>query len=232
MSGPPLTVGVVGAGRLGGAVLRACREAGVAVTLRATARGGWTVESVPDVLIDASAPAALPEVASFCVRHRVPLLECVSHPGGRAGLLRETAEVVPVVEAVNLSFGSYVQRLLTASVAGLAHPCAPDVDVLDRHPVRKAPRVSATAERLARTWADAGGRPPARLGLRRGGLEVSDHDITWVWNGGEALTIRHQVTSLAAAAAAAVGIARLLPGRPPGLLSVDDMFPALLRTTE
>ncbi|MGW7091870.1 hypothetical protein [Streptomyces sp. NPDC054874] len=53
------------------------------------------------------------------------------------------------------------------------------MDVLDRHPARKAARVSATAERLATAWTDAGGHPEADLGLRRGGPEVSEHAITW-----------------------------------------------------
>ncbi|MFF9143698.1 hypothetical protein ACF1BN_02380 [Streptomyces sp. NPDC014861] len=222
---PPLTVGVVGAGRLGGALLEACADARVPVSLRARARTGWTVASVPDVLVDAGAPEGFPEVAAYCLRYEVPLVECVSPLRPlHAGLLDEVAAAVPVLEAVNLSFGSYLQRRLAALVAGVHHSTAPHVDVLDRHPVRKTARVSATAERLATAWTDAGGRPEATLGLRRGGPEVSEHAITWTWGTDEALTVHHQVTSLRAVARTALALARRLPGSPPGLIAVDDFF--------
>ncbi|MFG2316354.1 hypothetical protein [Streptomyces tendae] len=230
--GPPLTVGIVGAGRLGGALLQACTEARVPVSLRARASTGWTVESVPDVLIDAGAPGGFPEVAAYCVRRGVPLLECVSHLRERhAGLLDEVADAVPVLEAANLSFGSYLQRRLAGLVAAVHHVTDPHVDVLDRHPARKAARVSATAERLATAWTDAGGHPEAELGLRRGGPEVSEHSITWTWGADEALTVHHQVTSLRAVARTALALARRLPRHPPGLIAVDDLFHTLSTTS-
>ncbi|MEU8730317.1 hypothetical protein AB0C68_13220 [Streptomyces tendae] len=230
--GPPLTVGIVGAGRLGGALLQACTEARVPVSLRARASTGWTVESVPDVLIDAGAPGGFPEVAAYCVRRGVPLLECVSHLRERhAGLLDEVADAVPVLEAANLSFGSYLQRRLAGLVAAVHHVTDPHVDVLDRHPARKAARVSATAERLATAWTDAGGHPEAELGLRRGGPEVSEHSITWTWGADEALTVHHQVTSLRAVARTALALARRLPRHPPGLITVDDLFHTLSTTS-
>ncbi|WP_093611004.1 dihydrodipicolinate reductase C-terminal domain-containing protein [Streptomyces indicus] len=225
---PPFTVGIVGAGRLGSALLKACADARVPVSLRARASTGWTVESVPAVLIDAGAPDGFPEVAAYCLRHSVPLLECVSHlRDTHPGPLSEVAAAVPVLEAVNLSFGSYLQRRIAGLVAAAHHLTAPVVDVLDRHPVRKAARVSATAQRLAAAWTDAGGHPGAELGLRRGGPEVSEHSITWTWGAEEALTVHHQVTSLHAVARTALGLARHLPGRAPGLVTVDEVFDTL-----
>ncbi|MEE4496145.1 hypothetical protein [Streptomyces sp. BE230] len=226
--GPPLTVGIVGAGRLGGALLQACADAGLPVSLRARGSTGWTVESVPGVLIDASAPGGFPEVAAYCLRHTVPLLECVSHlREEHSGLLAEVAAAVPVLEAVNLSFGSYLQRRLAGLVATAHHPTVPEVDVLDRHPARKAARVSTTAERLATAWTQAGGRPEAELGLRRGGPEVSEHSITWTWGAEEALTVHHQVTSLRSVARTALVLAQHLPRYPPGLVTVDEAFHVL-----
>ncbi|MFD7470306.1 hypothetical protein [Streptomyces tendae] len=228
----PLTVGIVGAGRLGGALLRACADARVPVSLQARASTGWTVESVPDVLIDAGAPGGFPEVAAYCLQRGVPLLECVSHLRERhSALLDEVAAAVPVLEAANLSFGSYLQRRLAGLVAGVHHLTAPHVDVLDRHPARKAARVSATAERLATAWTDGGGRPEAELGLRRGGPEVSEHSITWTWGADEALTVHHQVTSLRAVARTALALAQRLPRNPPGLIAVDDFFHTLSTTS-
>lgn len=226
--GPPLTVGIIGAGRLGGALLQACTDARIPVSLRARASTGWTAESVPDVLIDAGAPGGFPEVTAYCLKHSVPLLECVSHLRPRhAGRLDEVAAAVPVLEAVNLSFGSYLQRRLAGLVATAHHLTTPHVDVLDRHPARKAARVSATAERLATAWTDGGGHPEAKLGLRRGGPEVSEHSITWTWGADEALTVHHQVTSLRAVARTALAFAQRLPRHPPGLIAVDDFFHAL-----
>ncbi|MFJ8871550.1 dihydrodipicolinate reductase C-terminal domain-containing protein [Streptomyces sp. NPDC102473] len=180
---------------------------------------------MPDVLIDAGAPGGFPDVAAYCLRHTIPLMECVSHLREKhSELLAEVAAAVPVLEAVNLSFGNYLQRRLAGLVAAAHHFTLPEVDVLDRHPARKAVRVSATAERLAAAWTDAGGHPEAELGLRRGGPEVSEHSITWTWGTDEALTVHHQVTSLRAVARTALVVAHHLPRRPPGLVTMDDFF--------
>src|SRR3954471_18199077 len=104
----PCDLGVVGdRGRLGSRVATQAGELGHAVTLRA-GRGYWT-GTVPDVLIDVSAPEMLPRTAEFCSDHRVPLLNAVSglSESDRA-LLTELGRDVPVLKADNLSFGHYL----------------------------------------------------------------------------------------------------------------------------
>ncbi|WP_328914162.1 MULTISPECIES: dihydrodipicolinate reductase C-terminal domain-containing protein [unclassified Streptomyces] len=220
----PLTLGVVGAGRLGSAVLRAAAEQSVPVLLTATATDGWTVRERPDVLIDASAPAALDEVAAYCRTTGTPLVSCVSHTAPAAlDTLAALAAQVPVLYAVNLAFGHYLQGRFIELARTLPRAAGAATAVGDRHPPRKAARPSATALRLADRWS-AHGAPRPEVAFVRGGSEVSDHEITWTWPDGESVTVRHSVTSLAAPAGAALAGARWIRHRPPGRYSVDELY--------
>lgn len=116
--GPAL--GVVGRGRLGAALLAACRADGTAVSLTASRGGGWQADAVPEVIVDASAPEAHDVVLDYCASHRVPLVACVSNlTDAQWKSLAELATVVPVVRATNLSFAHYLQLRIAEFTAAL-----------------------------------------------------------------------------------------------------------------
>ncbi|WP_412543369.1 dihydrodipicolinate reductase C-terminal domain-containing protein [Longispora sp. K20-0274] len=224
---PEPTVGVVGLGRLGGAVVEACGAAGLRVVLTASRRAGWR-GSAPTVLVDASGPGAGPEVVAYCAANRVALVQCVSDiDDAHRAALCDLATRVAVLRAENLAYGHYVQRRLVehAAVLGAARSAA--ASVWERHPATKSHRPSATARLLADTWTTATGADVGEVASYRAGLAVSEHEFTWTWPA-ESLVLRHQVGSLAAAARGATAAVRWLAGRPAGPATMRDVYDDLV----
>lgn len=220
-------IGIVGLGRLGSAVAERCGHHGLPVTLRASRGTGWRVDTVPDVLIDASAPAAHERVVEYCGEHGVALVECVSNlSSAQWSRIAELATHVPIVRATNLTIGNYVQSLLVRYVGSLASFHYP-ASVWERHPATKAHRPSATAVELARTWTEQTNTEPTEISSQRCGLPVSEHEFMWTLSA-ETLTLRHSVTSFAAAADGAIAAARSLPGREAGLVGMHAVYDDLL----
>ncbi|MBB5936455.1 dihydrodipicolinate reductase C-terminal domain-containing protein [Streptomyces zagrosensis] len=231
-AGADPTIGIVGLGRLGSALETACQANGTRVVLTASRRGGWAVEAVPDVLVDASAPEAHTEVLDYCATQRVPLIACVSNLTDTQGkALDELAEVVPVVRATNLSFAHYLQVRITEFTAALTTGrFGATTTVRERHPLGKAHRPSATALALADTWAGASGRAVADIADERAGLPVSEHEMTHTWDG-EALHVRHHVGSWTVPARGALAAAHWARAAPPGLATMRTVYDDLTART-
>ncbi|MFE4601084.1 dihydrodipicolinate reductase C-terminal domain-containing protein [Kitasatospora indigofera] len=222
--GPAL--GVVGRGRLGTALLAACRADGTPVSLTASRGGGWQADAVPEVIVDASAPEAHDDVLDYCASHRVPLVACVSNlTDAQWASLAELATVVPVVRATNLSFAHYLQLRIAEFTAALTRgPLgAAGTTVRERHPAGKAHRPSATALVLAETWTGASGRAVTDIADERAGLPVSEHELTHTWDG-ESLHVRHHVGSWAVPARGALTAARWARTAPPGLVTMRTVY--------
>ncbi|MEU2227354.1 dihydrodipicolinate reductase C-terminal domain-containing protein [Streptomyces sp. NPDC018347] len=225
---PPGTgpaIGIVGLGRLGSALRSVCRAGGTRVCLTASRGAGWSVEAVPDVLVDASAPEAHGDVLDYCATHRVPLVACVSNlTDTQWKALEGLAEVVPVVRATNLSFAHYLQVRIAEFTASLTTGrFGATTTVRERHPLGKAHRPSATALALADTWARASGRPVADIADERAGLPVSEHELTHTWDG-ESLHVRHHVGSWTVPALGALAAADWAHAAPPGLATMRTVY--------
>ncbi|MGW4112427.1 dihydrodipicolinate reductase C-terminal domain-containing protein [Actinosynnema sp. NPDC004786] len=221
-------VGVVGAGRLGGAVLRRCRDLGLPVAWQASG-GGRHGDGVADVVVDAAAPAAHDLVVAYCRDHGAALVECVSNlADAQWAALADLATAVPVLRATNLAVGHHLQRRLITHLAAIL-PAQPQTSVWERHPTTKAHRPSATAVALAREWSAATGHEPDDLSSTRTGLPVSEHEITWTWES-ETLSVRHHVGSFDAAATGAARAAVWLSAREPGLYDTQEMYDDLIGT--
>ncbi|MFH9657772.1 dihydrodipicolinate reductase C-terminal domain-containing protein [Streptomyces sp. NPDC017248] len=219
------TIGIVGLGRLGSAVRALCRADGTRVSLTASRRTGWSAEAVPDVLVDASAPEAHPDVLDYCAGHRVPLVACVSNLSNTQWeALKELAGTVPVVRATNLSFGHYLQARIAEFTAAYATGRFDAVTtVRERHPLGKAHRPSATALALAGIWAGASGREVADIADERSGLPVSEHELTHTWDG-ETLHVRHHVGSWSVPARGALAAADWARAAAPGLVTMRTVY--------
>ncbi|GGZ18994.1 dihydrodipicolinate reductase C-terminal domain-containing protein [Streptomyces nitrosporeus] len=221
-----LRVGIVGRGRLGGAVREACRTEGAAVVFTVGRNGGWHTGPVPDVVIDASAPAAHQDVLDYCTAHRVPLVACVSDLAeAQWAALGRLAETVAVVRATNLSFAHYLQSRIAEFTAGLVagSPRPASTTVRERHPQGKAHRPSATALALAETWTRASGRPVEDIADERAGLPVSEHELTHSWTG-ESLHVRHHVASWAVPALGALTAAAWARSAGPGTATMRTVY--------
>ncbi|MFH8476217.1 dihydrodipicolinate reductase C-terminal domain-containing protein [Streptomyces sp. NPDC018000] len=230
---PEPVIGVVGAGRLGRAVRTlATAEARVVRLYDPRDTGSWHAVPAPDVILDCSAPALTGPVADLCRDLALPLVECVSgHSGEQLERLSALGGRTTVVLAHNLSLGNYLQTralrcvadvLVTMERAGLKG-VVPEAAILERHPVTKAHRPSATAQTLAREWSQYTGSPAADVASLRSGPAVSDHEVRLVW-AGQALTVAHAVHSLDAAAAGAIGVADWAAGRSHGTYTVHEVF--------
>ncbi|MEU3830767.1 hypothetical protein GT045_24045 [Streptomyces sp. SID486] len=219
------TIGIVGLGRLGSALRSVCRDDGTDVTLTASRRTGWSVDAVPDVLVDASAPEAHPQVLDYCATHRVALVACVSNlTDTQWKALEELAGAVPVVRATNLSFAHYLQTRIAEFTAALTTGrFAATTTVRERHPLGKAHRPSATALALADTWAAASGRTVADIADERAGLPVSEHELTHTWDG-ESLHVRHHVGSWTVPAWGALAAADWARAAQPGVVTMRTVY--------
>ncbi len=222
-----VVLGVVGStGRLGSALLAECALRGVEVGVTAS-RAGWSAATPASVLVDASAPEALPDTVAYCERTDAALIYCVSRVSDDArDRLHALAHSIPVVLADNLSIGHWLQTWLVRSVADLtaALPQPPQMSVHERHPVTKADRPSASARSLAAVWAESA--PPELCGetsVQRAGQPVSDHVVTFD-TPGMSLSITHSVTDLRTAVAGLLGVAGHVRGLVPGCHPIFEVY--------
>ncbi|MFC8567092.1 dihydrodipicolinate reductase C-terminal domain-containing protein [Streptomyces sp. NPDC057245] len=236
---PEPALGVFGSGRLGRAVQRTASAEGHAVHVYDPRRPDqWGDVPVPDVLVDCSAPAVVAQAAGLGLSLGVPVVECVSAlEDDQLRLFDDLSAKAPVVLAPNLSLGNYLQTRALACVADVVTTmeragitgAVPEAAVLERHPATKVHRPSTTASRLAREWLRYTGRPAADVASLRCGPAVSDHEVRLSWPE-QTLTVTHEVSSLDAAAAGAVGAASWSVGRAPGLYPLHSVFDDLLAT--
>lgn len=236
---PETVIGVFGTGRLARAVHRLATEEGLTAHLldpRSPER--CDTEPAPGVLVDCSAPEAVTHAAALSARLDVPLVECVSGlDEHHLRVLGERAAGTAVVLAPNLSLGNYLQTralrvvadvVTTMDRAGITG-AIPEAAVLERHPATKRHRPSTTASRLARQWQRHTHRPAVDVASLRCGPAVSDHEVRLTWPE-QTLTLTHQVGSLDAAAAGAIGAAQWAAGRARGMYTIHQVFDDLLAT--
>jgi 4-hydroxy-tetrahydrodipicolinate reductase len=225
----PLQVGVIGAtGRLGSRLAAECARRGVPVVLAAS-RGPWQATSAPTVVLDASRGAVLPRTAQYCRDTGAGLIACASDLGQEElRTAEELSREVPVVRAVNLSVGHWLQRHLLGAAARIARalPDRPCAGVLERHPVSKRDRPSATARSLAETWRTGSGDPVHEVASYRAGHAVSEHLVELTFEH-ESLTFRHDVRDLRAACYGALAAASWAHDAPPGWYPINDLFDRL-----
>ncbi|MGC5346226.1 dihydrodipicolinate reductase C-terminal domain-containing protein [Streptomyces sp. DT24] len=233
------TIGVVGVGRLGGAIAGWCAAEGLTVReFNARRPAEWGGIPVPDVFIDCSAREVVDDVLDLCERLVVPLVECVSDlTPGHHERLRKLAQRTVVVPATNLSLGNYLLTRVVEQVAGVLRTmdqngiagAMPEASVCERHPATKSHRPSGTAAALATCWLENAGSPASDVASLRAGGPVSDHEIRLSW-AEQTLTVRHEMHTLDSAASGAVGIAGWTIGRSPGLYSAHTVFDHVLES--
>jgi 4-hydroxy-tetrahydrodipicolinate reductase len=195
-----------------------------------------------DVLVDFSAPAALPASLDRAVSAGIPILV------GTTGLdetadarLSEASRQIPVLHAPNTSLGV---ALLAELVHRAAQVLGPewDIEISETHHRMKADAPSGTALLLGEAAAEgrATGLDAERgrdgTGLKRqtgaigfaslrGGTVAGEHDVLFL-GPEERLILSHRAESRMIFARGALAAARFLVGRPPGLYSMRDVISA------
>jgi 4-hydroxy-tetrahydrodipicolinate reductase len=226
----PLTLGLLGTGRLGSAVRAAADAADDLAVAWAVGRG--TVPQAPvDVAIDVSTGAAVAGHLSWAARTGTPLV--IGTTGWDTELLRTPPEGARVLVAPNFSLGVALVRRLARVLGGYAvHAPAPvDLAVTDVHHRHKVDAPSGTALTLRDAVAAGAGLPAGAVqttSLRLGAV-VGDHEVV-ACSELETITLRHTAHSRELFAAGALTAARWLHGRPgTGVWSLDDLAEDHLR---
>jgi 4-hydroxy-tetrahydrodipicolinate reductase len=192
-----------------------------------------------DVVVDFSTPDATCAYAELCAATGKPLITGVTGLSeDQTSVLRACAARIPLVHAPNFSVGVACLRRLVSEAARLLGPDF-DVEIVETHHRRKRDAPSGTAKLLVKAVEDArkgsnvvcgrkgqtGQKPLSEIGVSsvRTGDVVGEHTV--VFGGtGERVELRHKAESRAAFAAGVLAAVRFIPGRKPGLYSIDDVL--------
>jgi len=196
-----------------------------------------------DVLVDFSAPAALPASLDRAVSAGIPILI------GTTGLdetadarLSEASRQIPVLYAPNTSVGVALLAVLVRRAAEVLGPDW-DVEITETHHRMKADAPSGTALLLGEAAAQGRGgelkaergrdgtgltRQPGAIGFAsmRGGTVVGEHDVLFL-GPEERVILSHRAESRTIFARGALAAARFLVGRPAGLYSMRHVIGSL-----
>lgn len=190
-----------------------------------------------DLVIDFSAPAALPHVLAYVRRTGASLVS------GTTGLsqddhaaLAQAASRAAIVWSPNFSLGVAVLRHLAAQAAAALEGF--DVEIVETHHNRKADAPSGTAKALlAAVDPDGscevvygregmtGARPARQVGVHavRGGTVAGTHEVHF-FGMDEEVCLTHRATSRQVFASGAIAAAQRILGVDPGLYTFDQLM--------
>jgi 4-hydroxy-tetrahydrodipicolinate reductase len=192
-----------------------------------------------DVVIDFSAPAALPALLRAAAQAGVPVVSGTTGLDDRAlDALERAAEKAAVLWSANMSIGVHVLRQLVAQAVRALGP-GYDVEIVETHHGAKVDAPSGTALELVAAVREvrpelglchgrqgrSGPRPERQIGLHavRGGGIAGDHQVHLL-GPLERLELSHRAISRDLFAAGALRAARTLVGKPPGRYSLRDVI--------
>ncbi|OLT21956.1 hypothetical protein BJF81_14010 [Ornithinimicrobium sp. CNJ-824] len=237
----PLSVGLLGTGRLGSAIRAAAASQDDVEVVWAVGRGTVLDGPAPvDVAVDVSSADAVADHLAWARRTGTPLV--VGTTGWDPVLVPADVDL-PVLVAPNFSLGvALVEQLARALGRYAAHAPSPvDLAVTDTHHRHKVDAPSGTAVLLrealvAGTRGDgsggddrgAGPHPVQTTSLRVGEV-VGRHEVLAA-SALETITITHEAHDRAIFAAGALTAARWLVGRPAGRWSMADLAAEHLTT--
>jgi 4-hydroxy-tetrahydrodipicolinate reductase len=217
---------------------------GQAIATAANEDPGFSIDQDHgDLLVDFSAPIALPQSLDRAVSAGIPIL--IGTTGLNAAAderIAEAAKQVAVLRSANTSLGV---NLLAELVERAARVLGPewDIEIAETHHRRKADAPSGTALMLGQAAAHGRGaaltaeRGRDGTGLKRvegaigfaalrGGTAAGDHDVLFL-GPNERLILSHRAENRMIFARGALSAARFLVGKPAGLYSMRDVIGSL-----
>ena len=220
----PLSVGLLGTGRLGTAVRDAAASQDDVEILWAAGRGDRLQDLPPvDVAVDVSRGDAVADHLAWARRTGTPLV--VGTTGWDPALVGPDVDV-PVLVAPNFSLGvALVEQLARTLARYAAHSPAPvDLAVTDTHHRHKVDAPSGTAIVLRDALAGGAGTEPDQVQTTslRVGEVVGRHEVVAA-SALETITLSHEAHDRAVFATGALTAARWLVGRGPGRWSMADL---------
>ncbi len=192
-----------------------------------------------DALIDFSAPAGSVAISKVCRERGIPLVVGTTglEPEQKAEI-ETAADRIPVLISPNLSRAVNLLMKL-AGVAARALGETADIEIVERHHVKKKDAPSGTALRLAEIISRetgfttlthgreglVGERPRAEIGMHalRTGDNPGEHTVVFGLMG-ECLELSHRALNRDGFARGALDAARFLVGKQPRLYSMVDIL--------
>lgn len=191
------------------------------------------VREIAEVLIDFSAPGALPALADYAKEKRIPCVLCATgYSAQDDALVNDLSGLVPVFRSANMSVGVYVLKTLAAQAAKMLPGF--DIEIIEKHHNQKADAPSGTALALYEAVAGpsaiaaygrnrrSGKRQSEEIGLHavRGGTVAGEHDVGF-YGSNESLRIVHSAQDRSIFALGALKAARFLLSCGKGLYTME-----------
>jgi 4-hydroxy-tetrahydrodipicolinate reductase len=195
-----------------------------------------------DAIIDFSFHSVTPRVARLCAERKIAfVVGTTGHTDAEKSILREAAQVVPVVWTSNFSTGVNALFWLTRKAVEILGPSF-DIEVIEMHHRLKKDAPSGTAAALLEILAAArrlalpealrhgrqgitGQRTSGEIGVHslRGGDVVGDHTVVFAANG-ERVELTHKAGSRETFALGALRAAQWLVGKAPGIYDMEHVL--------
>ena len=199
----------------------------------------FTQAPVVDCIVDFSRPASLDGLLAYAMQNRIPaVLATTGYDEAQLAAIDEAAKVIPIFRSANMSVGIALLRALSRKAAQVLGDDF-DVEIVEAHHSRKADAPSGTALMLYDAVKDAYDEPReavygrhgrdcrrahSEIGLHalRGGTVTGEHEVCF-FGPSERITLRHSAENRSVFAQGALRAAAFLPGKAPGLYTMDDV---------
>ena len=200
---------------------------------------GFDEAPAAEVVIDFSAPQALPGLLAYCEKHHVPAVLCTTgYDEAQLAAIDEAAKQVALFRSGNMSLGVALMRALARKAAAVLGDGF-DVEIVETHHNRKKDAPSGTALMLYDAVKDAYEQPreavygrhgrdckrqPREIGIHalRGGTVTGEHEVCF-FGPSERIRIGHSAENRSVFASGALRAAEFLIGKEPGLYDMDDL---------
>jgi len=175
-----------------------------------------------DVLIEFTYPDPTMEHLKAACREKVGMvIGTTALSAQQIGEIKKASEEIPIVFSPNMSIGANLLFKITEEISGALGKDY-NVKITEAHHKHKKDAPSGTAKRLGEAVMKARDKMPPIDSIRQGEI-VGDHTVTF---SGEAETVEvtHRAHSRDAFAKGALGAARFLAGKKPGLYTMHDVI--------
>jgi len=235
-----MDIAVIGDGKMGELILKVAKNQGIKVVgvvgQKTCSLGSpYELKTLPNCIVDFSAPILTKLAIDFCYQHKIPLVV------GTTGLddqiiqkIKDLSTIVPVIYSSNFSIGvAVLKKLLTVALNLLD---GFDIELTEKHHAQKKDAPSGTAKEIMECIKDARPntqfvfgrqneqqRQNAQVGVfsLRGGSVVGEHTVEF-FGDGEEVAILHKATDRQIFAEGAIMVAKKIWQMPCGLYELKD----------
>ena len=175
-----------------------------------------------DVGIDFSHAGSIDEICRAASQHGKPLVVgTTGHSQHQRRTIETTAHSVPIVLASNFSIGVNLLFWLTQKAAGFLGPDF-NPKIIETHHTMKKDAPSGTAKTLAEILKQVRNSEIPIQSIREGDV-VGEHTVIFS-DPGESLELTHRAANREIFAGGALGAAKWIVDKPPGLYSMQNVL--------